>query len=217
MIRINLFPHRTVRKKKTPGMGALIAIGFCVLIACVGNYTFYSKQKNILKSHNATIEKQKKEIEELNQAIGKVKTFQEEKKKIEEQLKVLQTLEQGRVGPVKMFDALSAAVPQNVWMTSLKEQNLVITLTAEALSNEDVSQFMKTLKDTVWTPNGIGRLIPTKDAPPRVELLPSGETREFAGGQISHFFKDVNLSRSSTKGDTGTVSFSLTFSVNYAI
>lgn len=219
-IRINLLPHKTVRKKKTPGQGALVVFAICGLAALIGNYKYFSHKEDILKAHKATISKQKKEIEELNRAIGKVKTFQEEKAKIEEQLKVLKELEQGRTGPVKMLDALSTAVPKNVWMTSLKEQDLTITLNAEAISNEDISQFMKMLKETVWTPSGIGRVLPnlTGDAPPRVELLPSGETREFEEKDIAHFFQNIDLGRTSARGDSsGTVSFTLTFKVNYAI
>ena len=220
MIRINLLPHKSVRKKKTPGMGAFAAIVLCSLAALVGNYMYFSSKEDILKAHKATIAKQKKEIEELNRAIGKVKTFQEEKKKIEEQLKVLKDLEQGRTGPVKMLDALSTAVPKNVWLSSLKEQDLTITLTADALSNEDIAQFMKMLKETVWTPIGIGRVLPnlTGDAPPRVELLPSGETREFEEKDISYFFENIDLGRTSARSDNSeTVSFTLTFKVNYAI
>lgn len=220
MIRINLLPHKTVRKKKTPGLGAIAALAACGVAALIGNYMYLSNREDILKSHQATIAKQKKEIEELNRAIGKVKTFQEEKAKIEEQLNVLQELEQGRSGPVKMLDALSTAVPKNVWLGSLKEQNLDITLTAEAISNEDIAQFMKMLKETVWTPRGIGRVIPnlTEDAPPRVELLPSGEMREFEEKDIAHFFQNIELGRTSARSDNaGTVSFTLTFKVNYAI
>ena len=220
MIRINLLPHKTVRKKKTPGLGAAVIIAACVVAAAIGNYMYYSSKQDIITKQKQTLNQQTKEIAELSRAIGKVESFQAEKAKIEEQLKVLHDLEQGRSGPVKMLDALATAVPKNVWMTSLKEQELAITLTAEAVSNVDISQFMKMLKETVWTPSGIGRVIPhlTGDAPPRVELLPSSEMREFAPEAISHFFTDIKLTKAASTGDrAGTVSFTLTFNVNYAI
>ena len=222
MIRINLYPHKTVRKKKTPGLGALVAIIACGLASFGGNYMYLSDKEDEYKSLQQTVRKQKQEIDELNRAIGKVKTFQEEKTKIEEQLKVLKELEQGRSGPVKMLDALATAVPKHVWLSSLKEKDLAVTLAAEATSNEDISQFMKALKETVWTPGGIGRVLPNltgADAPPRVELLPSGEMREFEQKEISYFFQNIELGRTSSRGDGSatTVSFTLSFQVNYAI
>lgn len=219
MIRINLLPHKTVRKKSTPGMGALVAIILCALAALVANYMYHSSKQEQIKAQRKEISKQQAEISELKNAIGKVENFQSEKKKIEEQLKVLHDLEQGRSGPVKMLDALASSVPQNVWLTSVTEQENTLMVSAEALSNEDVSSFMKMLKESVWTPVGIGRLHSdqsSQESPiQRVELLPSGERREFPKEKITNFFMDINLTRTSMSNDT--VSFSLTFKVNYAI
>ena len=122
MIRINLLPHKTVRKKKTPGMGALVAILLCVCAAAVANWMYYSEKQDFIKKQKRTIAAQNTEINNLKSAIGEVESFQAKKKKIEEQLKTLSDLEKGRSGPVKMLDALATSVPKNVWFTSLTEQ-----------------------------------------------------------------------------------------------
>lgn len=219
MIRINLLPHKTVRKKKTPGMGALVAIILCALAALAANYIYYSSKQEKIKAQKRTLAKQQTDINELKNAIGKVENFQAEKQKIEEQLKVLHDLEQGRSGPVKMLDALASAVPRNVWLTSINEKDGGLTISAEALSNEDVSSFMRMLKESVWSPVGIGRIISdqsSQESPvQRIELLPSGERREFPKEKLSNFFSDINLTRTSMASDT--VSFSITVKVNNAI
>ena len=218
MIRINLLPHKTVRKKKTPGVGALCAIALCGLAALVVNYTYYAGKQDLIKTQKETISKQNREISELKTAIGKVESFQTEKKKIEDQLKILHDLEQGRSGPVKMLDALASSVPKNVWLTSVKETDSKITLSAEALSNEDVSLFMKLLKEAVWTPVGIGRVLSDQAAPDsavqHVELLPSGERRDFPNEKLGHFFSEINLTKTSMTAG-GIVSFSIVFKVTY--
>lgn len=216
MIRINLLPHKTVRKKKTPGMGALVAILLCACAAAVANWMYYSEKQDFIKKQKRTIAAQNTEINNLKSAIGEVESFQAKKKKIEEQLKTLSDLEKGRSGPVKMLDALATSVPKNVWFTSLNsEAEGRISLKAEAVSNEDVSAFMKMLKASVWTPVGIGRLLPdqTENAPVRIELLPSGERREFDSASISHFFDNITLGNTSSASG-GTVSFSISFTVN---
>ena len=176
---------------------------------------YYSEKQDFIKKQKRTIAAQNTEINNLKSAIGEVESFQAKKKKIEEQLKTLSDLEKGRSGPVKMLDALATSVPKNVWFTSFSEKDGHIDLKAEAVSNEDVSSFMKMLKASVWTPVGIGRALPdqTENGPVRIELLPSGERREFDSGSVSHFFDNITLgSTSSASG--GTVSFSISFTVN---
>ncbi len=222
MIRINLLPVRHVRKQEA-GRNQLILFALVLVIAGVVNFYWYSdrdRENQRLKAQVASIQK---EISDLDRIIGEVKNVSSEKLKLEEKLKVLDTLKKGRTGPVKMLDAMASAVPKNVWLVKLAETSGAMSLDGTALSNDDVAEFMKALSTIAWTPEGMGRVVEVARkgaATSRVELMPSGQIKDIAAEQVSAFFSDVQLRKTVQKTggkDTKIVDFSLSLKANYAI
>jgi type IV pilus assembly protein PilN len=220
MIRINLLPVRA-KAKEEAGQKQLIFFVLLVVAAGIGNYFWYSSVKTDSDKLHAEVQGIEKEIADLNRIIGEVQNYDKENKALEDKLKVLDTLKRGRTGPVKMLDAMATSIPKNVWLRKLEEKGGAMTLEGAALSNDDLAEFMKALSNSVWTVEGMGRLVETgrKDKNTRVELIPSGQIKDLPVEQIGNFFRDIKLRKAELKGtgDNKTVDFSLSLSANFAI
>ncbi len=223
MIRINLLPVKAVKKQQL-GKNQLILFALLVIGAGVGNFFWYSDRDRAATQLRASVDAIKKDITELDKIIGEVKNIAAEKAKLQDKLKVLDTLKKGRTGPVKMLDAMATCIPKNVWLKSMGDGTSgEMSIEGSAVSNDDLAEYMKALANVVWTPDGMGRLVEATRpgaTTSRVELTPSGQIRDVPVDQVGVFFKDINLKTSTlrTAGpELKVVDFSLTLKANYAI
>jgi type IV pilus assembly protein PilN len=224
MVRINLLPVRAVKKREA---GRQIFILFAVIIVgvLVANFLWYSGRSSVAERGLVQIQATQAEITKLEKIIGEVNNISKRKKEVEEKLKVLDQLRKGRSGPVKMLDALATAIPKKVWLNSFEEQSGQAKLRGNAVSNDDLAEFMRGLQNIVWTPKGIGRLVEQKrDAKTsRVELVGSaGAIEEFPVGQVANFFSNVELKAASQKTAAQgsfdkVIDFELGLAANYQI
>jgi type IV pilus assembly protein PilN len=227
MVRINLLPVRAVKKREA---GRQIFILFAVIIAGVvaGNALWYSSRNSVYDRNQQQISATEAEISKLEKIIGEVNNISKRKKEVEEKLKVLDQLRRGRTGPVKLLDALATAVPKKVWLASYEEQGGQVKIKGNAISNDDLAEFMRGLDNIVWTPKGIGRLVEQKrdSKTSRVELVgAAGAIEDFNVDQVANFFTNVELKGASQKSisQQGTqatekiVDFELALSANYQI
>ncbi len=145
MIRINLLPVRAAKKREF-GRQQLILFVVLVIGAFVGNYLWLNKVDSDLDDINRRINSTRAEIAQLEKTIGEVKSIKEEKKALEDKLKILETLKQGRTGPVKVMDELTTIIPQRVWIIDWSEAGGGVTINGRSAAYEDLSAFSKKLK-----------------------------------------------------------------------
>jgi type IV pilus assembly protein PilN len=145
MIKINLLPVRAAKKREF-GRQQLVLFAVLVVAAFVGNYLWLNKVDSELEDMNRRIANTRAEIAQLEKTIGEVKSIKEEKKALEDKLKILETLKQGRTGPVKVMDELATLIPQRVWILDYSEAGGGVTMTGRAAAYEDLSAFSKKLK-----------------------------------------------------------------------
>jgi len=145
MIHINLLPVRAAKKREF-GRQQLVLFVLLLVLAGIGNYFVYNRFESELRSLDKQIDTTRKEIAQLEKTIGEVKSIKEDKKALEDKLKILDTLKKGRTGPVKVLDELASVVPQKVWIVDFNEQGGNVTMTGQATTYEDLSAFSKKLK-----------------------------------------------------------------------
>lgn len=145
MIRINLLPVRAAKKREY-GRQQIVLFVLLLIIAGIGNFFWYGRVESELSALDRQIASTKAEIAQLEKTIGEVKSIKEDKKALEDKLKILDTLKKGRTGPVKVMDELATIIPQKVWITDYAENNGGVTMTGAALAYEDLSTFSKKLK-----------------------------------------------------------------------
>jgi len=145
MIQINLLPVKAAKKREF-GRQQLVLFVLLLVLAGIGNYFVYNRFESELRSLDKQIDTTRKEIAQLEKTIGEVKSIKEDKKALEDKLKILDTLKKGRTGPVKVLDELASVVPQKVWILEFSEQNGGVSITGQAANYEDLSTFSKKLK-----------------------------------------------------------------------
>src|SRR3989442_13833326 len=99
MILINLLPVRAAKKREF-GRQQLVLFVLLLVLAGSGNFFVYNRFGSELLSLDKQIFTTRNEISQLEKTIGEGKSIKEDKKALEEKLKILDTLKKGRTGAV---------------------------------------------------------------------------------------------------------------------
>jgi type IV pilus assembly protein PilN len=152
MIHINLLPVRAAKKREF-GRQQLILFGLIVVGALLGNYTWWRAEKDSLNALEQRIVSTRGEIAQLEKTIGEVKSITQDKKALEDKLKILDALKKGRTGPVKVMDELATIIPNRAWLVEYTEQNGNVVMRGMAVTYEDLSTFAQKLKTSKYFAN----------------------------------------------------------------
>lgn len=146
MIRINLLPFRAARKRENirRQIGIYIAAVLIVLAATlIYSQRLFSDLSKKVEEKNAV----NAELGKYQKTLTAIKQLEKLIKEIETKLDVINTLEEGKTGPVLLLGELADAVPKDkLWLTSLSESGGTLRLTGTAMDNATVALFMKNLE-----------------------------------------------------------------------
>lgn len=144
MIRINLLPHREMRRERrrkafvfiasmTAAAGAAVAmiIGFVIQ----GQIDAQQARNQFIRAENTKLDAQIREIATLRQEIEALKARQE----------AVETLQRDRTLPVHLFDALVTLMPEGVQLQQVRQVERRVALTGIAQSNDRVSALLYNL------------------------------------------------------------------------
>ena len=145
MIRINLVRGKR-KKRRELNVGALwLALPLVVL---AGTVYFHTTLTGKISSLDAEIRKANADIERLKKEIGEVEKFKARKSELQQKVDIISNLQKGRTGPVRYFEAMSAAIPEKCWIDALGVKGGNITLSGVALNNYTIANFMTALGQT---------------------------------------------------------------------
>jgi len=104
-----------------------------------------------------TINRLDQEINELTQEkarlapiIAQVEDYQAKLAELEEKERLIERLKTERQGPVRMLEALSAELPDFVWLTELTQRAGTVTIDGMAASLVSVADYIRRLEDNEW-------------------------------------------------------------------
>jgi len=149
MIRINLLPHRELRRKARQqqiaglaGLVGLLAIAVVISIHTIsaGKIDYQNGRNQYLTDQIALLDK---EIAE----IGEIKAQTQE---LIARKQVVETLQSSRSEVVVLLDQLVRLLPDGVYLQSVKQDDHNITLVGYAQSNAWVSVLMRNLESSQW-------------------------------------------------------------------
>lgn len=149
MIRINLLPVRQTQKRQTVQQQMLVAVA-ALAVVLLGTFAWYYKVSSDAASLQAQIAAKQSELDKLKKAIGEVNSLKAKKKELEDKQKIIEDLRKGKTGPVRALDDLATEIPDRVWITGLTETGSAVALEGLAVTNEDVSAFMKSLQSSKY-------------------------------------------------------------------
>jgi type IV pilus assembly protein PilN len=152
MARINLLPWRAERRKQRQkefgmmmGVAAIAAVLLSFLII-----TFYSGQISGQNERNAYLRDQ---ISQLDKQIVEIEELDKKKAKLLARKEVIEQLQANRSQMVHLFDSLVRTIPDGVVLTSIKQDDTVLTLEGRSQSNARVSTYLRNLEGSGWMTN----------------------------------------------------------------
>lgn len=150
MILINLLPHREAAKKRRKEVFQvnMVMAGLAGLLIAGLIYWYFQimiegqQNKNgLLRSEIKVLETQIKEIEGLEAEITALRARQ----------KAVEDLQSDRNLPVHMLNELVKQLPDGVYISSIKQEGLLVTMQGTAQSNERISEMLRNLTEgTAW-------------------------------------------------------------------
>lgn len=149
MIRINLLPVRA-KKKRNTSIYQIVAMTAVVMVAFVGAFTVHTVYQNKVEEREKKIAENQIEIKRLQKIIGEVNELDKQKQRLLNQLAVIDKLEKGKRGPVRVLDEMSGSIPKRVWITSFREAGGNLSITGSAMDNSDISEFMRAMQKTPY-------------------------------------------------------------------
>ncbi|MFN7096323.1 MAG: PilN domain-containing protein [Gammaproteobacteria bacterium] len=144
MININLLPWRIqLQKEKQREFVFLIIVGLvCSIFLCIVIHIYLAAQ---LSRQSAINDYLLQQISQVDQKIAEVNNIKQQKNDLIKRLYIIHQLQTSRVELVEMFNNFANVLPEGIYITSIKKQHNIITITGQARSNQQVSQLMKNI------------------------------------------------------------------------
>ena len=145
MIRINLIPHRSqFRHKQIIEYITVLFASILLVAAIIVTIDIWSSQelsnlqneKSALKLQNSLLSKK----------IGELRNLADLRKEVEGKLEIVDELQAGRFRALNTLDAIANAIPQNIWITMLRDKEGSIEVLGFGESSQAVANFMRALQ-----------------------------------------------------------------------
>lgn len=149
MIRINLLPHREVKRAARQRqfnllLGSVELLGIAIVI--LGYLTLDARQQTQAKRN----EYLKVEIAKLDKDIVDIKKLKEQTRSLLARKQAVETLQTNRSNEVHLLDQLVRLLPEGLYLKSIKQTGNTINLQGYAQSSARVSTLMRNLESSPW-------------------------------------------------------------------
>ncbi|NJD24417.1 MAG: PilN domain-containing protein [Betaproteobacteria bacterium] len=149
MIRINLLPHREAARKARRQQFFTTLAGIALLGGLVV-FMGYSIINGYITSQVEANDFLKKEIAVLDKQIAEIATLKEKTQALLQRKQIIENLQRDRSETVYLLSELVRQVPEGVYLKSLKQDGLKVSITGYAQSNARVSSLMRNLEASPW-------------------------------------------------------------------
>ena len=150
MILINLLPHReAARKRRKQLFQTTMLLSFVGGLLIAG--LIYSMLQSMIATQQGKNTLLQSEIKVLEKQIVEIAGLENEITALRARQKAVEDLQSDRNLPVHLLHELVAQLPDGVYVTSLKQEDQVISMQGMAQSNERVSEMLRNLSEnTPW-------------------------------------------------------------------
>jgi type IV pilus assembly protein PilN len=186
MIRVNLLPHREIRRKAQQQqffimLGTVVAIGAGIWF---GVHVYLVDQFDNQVSRNKYLQT---EIEKLDKQIAEIQKLKDQTAALLARKRVVETLQGTRSEVVHLLDQLVRQLPDGVYLKSIKQAGTRVTIAGITQSQARVSTLMRNLEAS-----------PNLENPGLIEIK---------GGQqgslrVNEFIMNINITRAKVESDT---------------
>ncbi|MEI6317381.1 MAG: PilN domain-containing protein [Pseudomonadota bacterium] len=179
MIRVNLLPHREMKRAAQQrsfviAAVAMIALGAGAIFLVHG---IFASQIEGQKARNKFLDEQ---IASMDKQIEEIRRLREQTQQLLARKRVVETLQSNRAEVVQLFDQIARQLPDGVYLRNLKQTGTKVNIVGLAQSNARVSTLLRNLESSPWLDNAT--LVEIKAA-------------TVSGQRLNEFILNVDLSR----------------------
>lgn len=190
MIRINLLPHREIRRKQQQQQffilfGGVVVIGAAIWFVV---HTYLGEQYDLQTGRNKYLQA---EIVKLDKQIAEIQKLKDQTAALLARKRVVETLQGNRSEVVHLFDQLIRQLPDGVYLKSVRQAGASVTITGFTQSQARVSTLMRNLESS-----------PQLEGPGLIEI----KAVQQGGQRINEFILTINITRARAEdgGQKGT-------------
>ena len=149
MMRINLLPHRQIKRAERQrefGLMALMAAGAACAVVFLG-WQFLGSQRDAQVERNTRLETA---IISLDKEIADIKDLKDQINSVLERKQIVENLQTNRSQAVVILDELTRQLPEGLYLRSIKQAGNLITLEGVADTNARVATLVRNLSVSNW-------------------------------------------------------------------
>jgi type IV pilus assembly protein PilN len=179
MIRVNLLPHREIRRKQQQQqffimLGVVVAIGAGIWFAV---HAYLEDQYNNQVSRNKYLEE---EIVKLDKQIAEIQKLKDQTAALLARKRVVETLQGTRSEVVHLLDQLVRQLPDGVYLRNIKQAGTRVTITGLTQSQARVSTLMRNLEASAHL-----------ESPGLIEI----KSGQVGSQRVNEFIMNINITR----------------------
>jgi len=179
MIRVNLLPHREMRRRRQQ-QHFFVMLG---IVAALGGATWFVVHTYLsdrLEEQNHRNKFLQEEIVKLDKEIEEIKKLKEQTAALLARKKVVETLQGNRSEVVHLLDQLVRQLPDGIYLRAIKQTGNRVTISGYTQSQARVSTLMRNLESSEYLEN-----------PSLIEI----KAVALGGARLNEFTMNVALTR----------------------
>jgi type IV pilus assembly protein PilN len=179
MIRINLLPHREIRRKHQQQQFFTL-LGGVIVIGAVVWFVVHSYLDDELETQQGRNKYLQDEIVKLDKQIAEIQKLKDQTAALLARKRVVETLQSNRSEVVHLLDQLVRQLPDGVYLKSVKQTGARVTITGLTQSQARVSTLMRNLESS-----------PQLESPGLVEI----KAIQQGGQRVNEFIMNISITR----------------------
>jgi type IV pilus assembly protein PilN len=186
MIRVNLLPHREIRRKQQQQqffimLGVVVAIGAGIWFVV---HAYLDDQFDNQKNRNKYLQT---EIDKLDKQIAEIQKLKDQTAALLARKRVVETLQGTRSEVVFLLDQLVRQLPEGVYLKGIKQTGTKVMINGYTQSQARVSTLMRNLESS-----------PHLEQPSLVEI----KAAQLGGQRMNEFTMNINIRRAVVAQET---------------
>ena len=186
MIRVNLLPHREIRRKQQQQqffitLGVVVAIGAGIWFVV---HAYLDDQFDNQKNRNKYLQT---EIDKLDKQIAEIQKLKDQTAALLARKRVVETLQGTRSEVVFLLDQLVRQLPEGVYLKGIKQTGTKVMINGYTQSQARVSTLMRNLESS-----------PHLEQPSLVEI----KAAQLGAQRMNEFTMNINIRRAVVAQET---------------
>jgi type IV pilus assembly protein PilN len=191
MIRVNLLPHREMKRAAQRRAFILAAVAM-IAIGAVTIFLVHGVLASRIEAQAARNKFLDEQIVAVDKQIAEIRRIRELTQQLLARKQVVETLQSNREEVVRLFDQIARQLPDGVYLRNMKQTGNKVNIVGYAQSNARVSTLLRNLESSPWLDNAT--LVEIKAA------TVAGQGNQ-QGQRLNEFIVNVDVTR--RKAETG--------------